>query len=448
MDRKKIICIGFMFILTVFVSVSYFSYAFFMSKDEYHGKVNIVAGTLNYKLSSSLLDSNNSIILASNEKARLNIEIESLNTINSKYKLYYETTNSDIEIGYSAINELPTGIINAKSKKIVTVIIKNATNTSATIKFGVEGGFIYNEVKLAEGLNSLPQIQSSYCAVPVNTVYIFDYKTPNGGEDSFDISCSGDYKLETWGAQGGTINTNYIGGYGAYAIGNYSLTKGTRLYINVGQEGIGTKTTYLNLPATYNGGGEATGNMSSDSTSPQYHGSGGGATHIAFEKGVLSSLSLHATDNRIIIVAGGGGGALYFYYNPTGGTVAYNGGNGRSILNGISNFGQGTTNASGGGGGYSGGTGGANDTSKGGTSYFNDYITNRYVYCYKCDMEYDDGKTVTVFTHAGSELLDKINCPYGYNSNPISKCAKAGNGYARITFLNESTEEEKTNIDL
>ena len=98
MNRKKIICIGFMFILIVFVSVSYFSYAFFMSKDEYHGKVNIVAGTLNYKLSSSLLDSNNSIILASNEKARLNIEIESLNTINSKYKLYYETTNSDIEM--------------------------------------------------------------------------------------------------------------------------------------------------------------------------------------------------------------------------------------------------------------------------------------------------------------------------------------------------------------
>ena len=52
MDRKKIIYLGLLLIVTVIVSVTYFSYAFFTQKDEQHGKLNIVAGTLDYKIES------------------------------------------------------------------------------------------------------------------------------------------------------------------------------------------------------------------------------------------------------------------------------------------------------------------------------------------------------------------------------------------------------------
>ena len=41
MDRKKIIYIGLLLIVTIFSLVTYFSYAFFAHTDEYHGKLNI-----------------------------------------------------------------------------------------------------------------------------------------------------------------------------------------------------------------------------------------------------------------------------------------------------------------------------------------------------------------------------------------------------------------------
>ena len=55
MSRKNIIYIGLLLIVTLFVSVTYFSYAFFTHKDEQHGKLNIVAGTLSYEIESEEL---------------------------------------------------------------------------------------------------------------------------------------------------------------------------------------------------------------------------------------------------------------------------------------------------------------------------------------------------------------------------------------------------------
>lgn len=41
------------------------------------------------------------------------------------------------------------------------------------------------------------------------TVYNFDY---TGAEQIFTVQISGTYKLETWGAKGGSVNETYIGG--------------------------------------------------------------------------------------------------------------------------------------------------------------------------------------------------------------------------------------------
>ena len=46
----------------------------------------------------------------------------------------------------------------------------------------------------------------------------FDY---TGGEQTFTVPVSGTYKLETWGAQGGSYNS-YLGGYGSYSSGYVS----------------------------------------------------------------------------------------------------------------------------------------------------------------------------------------------------------------------------------
>src|SRR5574344_1054353 len=53
---------------------------------------------------------------------------------------------------------------------------------------------------------------------------------------TFDTPKSGFYKLEAWGAQGGSVSP-YTGGYGAYATGVINLRKNRILYIVVGGQG-------------------------------------------------------------------------------------------------------------------------------------------------------------------------------------------------------------------
>ena len=93
----------------------------------------------------------------------------------------------------------------------------------------------------------------------------------------------GQYKLECWGAQGGTYSS-YKGGPGGYSVGKIILTKKETLFFYVG--GAGTTST----AAGFNGGG----------TGINKGRGGGGASDIR-----IGQDSLYAR----VIVAGGGGGA-------------------------------------------------------------------------------------------------------------------------------------------
>ena len=85
-------------------------------------------------------------------------------------------------------------------------------------------------------------------------------------------------------------------GKGGYSYGTVTLTKGQKLYVCVGEKGsIDGSYTSNN----YNGGGKG-----------DYHGDGGGATHIATtNRGVLSNYANYKSE--VLIVAGGGGGSSY-----------------------------------------------------------------------------------------------------------------------------------------
>ena len=141
-----------------------------------------------------------------------------------------------------------------------------------------------------------------------NTPYAYDY---TGGEQTFTAPCNGYYKLEVWGAQGGTATSRTvvttIGGYGAYSVGLSNILKNTKLYINVGGQGnfVASALSETIKGNSYNGGGN---------TSHQYKGvndkwdffgaGGGGATHIASSSGLLRNVAV----GRLYIVSGGGGG--------------------------------------------------------------------------------------------------------------------------------------------
>src|SRR5574344_1366650 len=135
-------------------------------------------------------------------------------------------------------------------------------------------------------------VSGTRCNVYFTTGKSYDY---TGSEQTFTLSFTGYYQLETWGAQGSSSTNS---GYGSYSSGIVSLTKGDILYVYVGGNN------------GYNGGG------SSGSLGYGSAGNGGGATHIAKSTGLLSSLSSKNAD--ILIVSGGGGGEASRSYSSVG----------------------------------------------------------------------------------------------------------------------------------
>ena len=237
----------------------------------------------------------------------------------------------------------------------------------------------------------------SCCAYSAGHVWNYEY---TGGVQSFTVPCSGTYKLEVWGAQGGTPTKYNFGGLGGYSYGNINLSSNTFLYIVIG--GSGTSNAYRSSnPGGYNGGGSGFSESSS-----KIGAGGGGATHIATtNRGVLSNYSSYTSE--VLIVAGGGGGGAdssdEYGNGGTGGgnvggngssssTTSYNayGTGGNQIQGGYEvtysgdtgakgSFGKGGNSSSrgwgpGGGGGYYGGGGGRYSGAGGGSGYIGGVI--------------------------------------------------------------------------
>ncbi len=467
MDRKKMIYIGSLLILTAIISIASFSYAIWSNKSEQRGKLNIVAGSLRYELISDDL-TNNSITIPANTNKIIEIEIKSLNNIESKYELYYESDNENVKVGYleDTINQ-PVGTISSGSSRKVKVLIKNRTLAPATIMFNCQGGFNDKELVLSQSDTVNQQIGS--CVYEPGEVWLFPYNGTNGSdgtEQVFDVPCDGYYRLEAWGAQGGTeqwgLYSSY--NYGGYSIGNTYIDDTESLYINVGGAGRGYTGSTFNspwaggggtnsivIPGGYNGGGDAY----SGQNEP-FINSGGGATHIATVSGLLKDLEEHKDDGSILIVAAGGGAYGGWktrmnnngFRSSAGGYTSNtgnfsNGGGGSGTIRPATQttgfaFGLGQQSWASGGGGYYGGYG-SHQMSSGGSSYIgNSKLTNKSMYCYACS-ESTTPEIFTVSTTGSSSLRDTTNCPSGYNGNPVAKCAKSSHGYAKITYLGEGT---------
>lgn len=318
------------------------------------------------------------------------------------------------------------------------------TNTTATANCSKQGN----------GYAKIVYIGSNENNIPDEVYYTYDYSY-TGEQQIFTAPLDGYYKLETWGAQGGTV-TSYRGGYGGYSSGAVALKKGDKLYVNVGGAGQGGAVS-TNYTGGYNGGG-ATNGTGAD----HYHASGGGATHIAKVSGQLASIGVSKLD-QVLIVAGGGGGA-YIHNAGTGyasiggsgggyiGTAATtSGSNGKQGLGGsqtaggrytsstettstiFGSFGKGGTPSaswgSAGGGGYYGGGASYGSTSSngnsgggGGSGYIgNSLLIDKVMYCYSC----------TASTGAATKTISTTNV----SATATSNYAKSGNGYAIIKYL-------------
>ena len=238
--------------------------------------------------------------------------------------------------------------------------------------------YIYDTVGNGGYYNETSIVIPETCSYNSGKTWDFAYK---GSVQSFTVPCSGTYKLEVWGAQGGNTNQGGIGGYGGYSQGTISLSKNSILYTVVGSAGANAGTSQYATEMTnggYNGGGSAVG--SSYYTS----GSGGGATNIGTRNGTLAQ---YGNTSGLYIVAGGGGGARLNASGGTGGgTGGGAGGTGTAANSGIGGtqssagtaggfgYGDGISynpdkGGAGGGGGYYGGAGGWDLSGGGGSGY-------------------------------------------------------------------------------
>ena len=160
-----------------------------------------------------------------------------------------------------------------------------------------------------------------------------------GRIETFTVPYTGRYKLEVWGAQGGSVS-GYAGGLGGYAHGIKELTAGQVLYIVVGGQGS-SGNPRSRISGGYNGGGSV--NASSDNPGNRTVAGGGGATHIATATGLLKDLSSNRTA-VLIVGAGGGGGYRHSssgYYGIGGRGGGTTGGNGTNAGGGF--YGTGAT---------------------------------------------------------------------------------------------------------
>ena len=163
MSKGKKIYFLVLILVTILVTTFYFSYAIFSNTQEEHGKLNIVAGTLNYKIESSELD-NDSITLGANTSKEIKIKLTSLNEVGSKYELYYilDNTNDNVSVGYSKdTKDSVLGTIEGSSSKMISIVVRNDSDTSSKVTFKVLGGLVNNELTLKDG-NSLNKVVSIY----------------------------------------------------------------------------------------------------------------------------------------------------------------------------------------------------------------------------------------------------------------------------------------------
>lgn len=150
-----------------------------------------------------------------------------------------------------------------------------------------------------------------------------------GNYQTYTVPTTGYYKIECWGAQGGTENNSDTGNEGAYVAGTIKLEENKNLYVYVGEKGRYNGLYNSILLGGYNGGGN-----SSDTSyvgEGRWTASGGGATDVRLVPGTWNDVS--SLKSRMLVAAGGGGASganmgseQKCTAGAAGGLTGYNGG--------------------------------------------------------------------------------------------------------------------------
>lgn len=136
-----------------------------------------------------------------------------------------------------------------------------------------------------------------------------------GFEQAFTPVKDGTYKIELWGASGGTQRQRDVLNNGAYVSGNIDLNKVDKLFVYTGS--VGVSWEYGHNYSLFNGGGKCYFTLEKGNG-----GSGGGATDVRLIGGDWDDFN--SLKSRIMVAAGGGGlGYIDNVAGAAGGLVGY-----------------------------------------------------------------------------------------------------------------------------
>ena len=354
--------------------------------------------------------------------------------------------------------EVTTGVVSLDITAIpydenATVSIKGAgyikegknTVTVTVSRSGIEDTVYTLYVKKGENLGEI--------------TYDYDY---TGDYQEFVAPATGNYKFECWGASGGRSIRNgrlcEIGGLGGYTSGIIKLQQGDTFYVYVGGQGQNAKVN-TNVAGGWNGGGSGTWDNRDDESA----GGGGGATDIRIVSGEWNNIE--SLKNRVM-VAGAGGGKSWTFTPGAGGGLSGNshysvskpGTQTSGYKFGIGKNGWGVADSdgvAGGGAGYYGGeTNNVSNQSSGagGSSFISGHEG--------CDAISEDS-TDNGIIHTGQSvhysgikfrdtvMIDGDGYEWTTQKDSYTKMedpsgnfvnGKSGNGYARITLLEDPSE--------
>ena len=374
------------------------------------------------------------------EKSRINAFIEEANVFAKGAQQKYSTDRSSDTIMEDLFHQQIKGKVcySIEQQLIGKYVDKSANKYTGSVEvcYGLDCTYSY-KVWITDGEHFIDGETSINDESVIKDKYTTDYpltcgvEATGGGGTGGDLHTAefkfegkqsvmtivkdGVYALEAWGAQGGRYGETR-GGYGGYAYTEVELHTGDKLYIQVGGQG---GVDGVGNPGGYNGGASGQGS------------GGGGATTIATKPGFIYDPILI---DYVYIIAGGGGGVATYCCCCGGLARGYNGGGycGERLPNSgticQSGHSYGLSTSRGGGGGYRAQSSSVDgDIQAGGSGYIGNKLTKNGLMAGFNVPESTDTYTKTINVSDVSE-------------QPISRYAKQGDGFAKITYIGTFSE--------
>lgn len=224
-----------------------------------------------------------------------------LTLYNTGHSLSSTRVSNQTSVGYK---EIASGSITSSGSTTI-----NLENTSVVLERSDLDNICFEAFYTRNTTNTTTSTQVYIMGATLTVEY--EEKTsptpdPSGGDGEYSYTGSyvqttliaGKYRLQCWGAQGGSYNT-YYGGKGGYSEGILTLTEDTVAYIYVGGQPETNSSSRAVTSGGFNGGGN--GQNRYYSSVYTYGQGGGGASDIRIGGNTLY--------HRIIVAGGGGGSA-------------------------------------------------------------------------------------------------------------------------------------------